>query len=72
MRIATKSIPAEIRQVIRGDPAGFLRAGAMMAGVTLAGAGHMSGRLRLYRTRRKTAGLRCAPAPVATTRREIP
>ena len=53
MRIATKSVPAEVRQAIRGDPAGFSRAGAMMAGVTLAGAGHLAGRLRLYRARRE-------------------
>ena len=72
MRIATKSIPAEIRQVIRGDPAGFLRAGAMMAGVTLAGAGHTSGKLRLFLNRRKTTGGRRAPAAIASPRREIP
>jgi glucosyl-dolichyl phosphate glucuronosyltransferase len=52
-RIATKSVSAEIRQVIRGDPAGMARVGAMMAGIALAGAGHMSGKVRLHWSRRK-------------------
>ena len=71
VKIATKCVPAEIRNVIRGDPAGLVRAGAMMAGITLAGAGHMSGKLRLYLSPQKNTGPRRAFAPIAAMRREI-
>jgi glucosyl-dolichyl phosphate glucuronosyltransferase len=52
IRTVTRDVPAEIRQAIRGDPSGLGRAGAMVAGITLAGAGHLSGKLRLRRSRR--------------------
>lgn len=47
IRTVTSGVPAEIRQIIRGDLSGFVRAGAMMVGITLAGIGHVSGKLRL-------------------------
>jgi glucosyl-dolichyl phosphate glucuronosyltransferase len=54
VRTLTTSVPAEIVQIIRGNPSGLARAGAMMAGITLAGAGHVSGKLRLRWPRRMT------------------
>ena len=51
----TRGVMAEIRHVIRGDPYGFVRIGAMTAGIALAGLGHVSGRLRLRRSRRVPA-----------------
>lgn len=53
MRALTAGIPAEIRQVIRGDLHGVLRAGAMTAGIALAGIGHLSGKFMLHWPRRK-------------------
>ena len=51
----TRGVLAEIRHVIRGDPYGFVRIGAMTAGIALAGLGHVSGQLRLRRSRRVPA-----------------
>ena len=45
-RTLTIGVLAEIRHVIRGDLYGLARVGAMIAGITLAGLGHLSGRLR--------------------------
>ena len=50
-RALTTGTLAEIRHVIRGDPYGLARIGAMAAGIALAGLGHLSGRLRLRRSR---------------------
>ena len=52
IRTVTTGVPAEIRQMARGDPSGLARAGAMLIGITLAGAGHVSGKWRLHRSRR--------------------
>ena len=46
-RTLTMGVLAEIRHVIRGDLSGLARVGAMVAGITLAGLGHLSGKLRL-------------------------
>jgi glucosyl-dolichyl phosphate glucuronosyltransferase len=46
-RTLTTGVLAEIRRVIRGDLYGLARAGAMIAGIALAGLGHLSGTLRL-------------------------
>jgi glucosyl-dolichyl phosphate glucuronosyltransferase len=54
-RTLTMGVLAEIRRVIRGDPYGLVRVGAMIAGIALAGLGHLSGRLRLRRPRRVPA-----------------
>jgi cellulose synthase/poly-beta-1,6-N-acetylglucosamine synthase-like glycosyltransferase len=54
-RTLTRGVLAEIRHVIRGDPCGLARIGAMTAGIALAGLGHMSGQLRLRRSRRVPA-----------------
>jgi glucosyl-dolichyl phosphate glucuronosyltransferase len=54
-RTLTTGTLVEIREVIRGDLYGFARVGTMMAGITLAGLGHTSGKLRLYRSRRVSA-----------------
>lgn len=50
-RTLTMGALAEIRDVIRGDLYGFVRVGAMISGIALAGIGHLSGRLRLRRSR---------------------
>lgn len=50
-RTLTMGALAEIRDVIRGDLYGFARVGAMISGIALAGIGHLSGRLRLRRSR---------------------
>ena len=54
-RALTRGVPAEIRHVIRGDPYGLARVSAMMAGIALAGLGHVSGQLRLRWSRRVPA-----------------
>jgi cellulose synthase/poly-beta-1,6-N-acetylglucosamine synthase-like glycosyltransferase len=46
-RTLTTGVLAEIRPVIRGDLYGLARVGAMIAGIALAGLGHLSGKLRL-------------------------
>ena len=46
-RTLTKGVLTEIRHVVRGDLYGLARIGAMIAGIALAGLGHLSGRLRL-------------------------
>ena len=53
-RTLTTSVPAETRNVIRGDLYGFARVGVMIAGIALAGCGHLSGKMRLQRSRRMT------------------
>lgn len=50
-RTLTTGVLAEVRQVMRGDLYGLARAGAMIAGITLAGLGHVSGQLRLRLSR---------------------
>ena len=52
-RTLTTGVLAEIRPVIRGDLYGLARVGAMIAGIALAGLGHLSGKLRLRRSRRE-------------------
>jgi glucosyl-dolichyl phosphate glucuronosyltransferase len=52
IRTVTTRVPAEIRQIVLGDPAGLARAGAMMMGIALAGLGHLSGKSRLFWSRR--------------------
>jgi glycosyltransferase involved in cell wall biosynthesis len=47
----TMGVLAEIRRAIRGDLYGLVRVGAMIAGIAFAGLGHLSGRLRLRRSR---------------------
>jgi glucosyl-dolichyl phosphate glucuronosyltransferase len=54
-RTLTTGVPTEIRQVIRGDLYGLARVGAMIAGIALAGLGHLSGKLRLRWSRRPPA-----------------
>jgi glucosyl-dolichyl phosphate glucuronosyltransferase len=54
-RTLTTGVLTEIRQVIRGDPYGLARVGAMVAGITVAGLGHLSGQLRRRRSRRVPA-----------------
>jgi glucosyl-dolichyl phosphate glucuronosyltransferase len=54
-RALTAGVLAEIRDVIRGDLYGLVRVGAMIAGIALAGLGHLSGQLRLRRSRRVAA-----------------
>jgi glucosyl-dolichyl phosphate glucuronosyltransferase len=51
-RTLTEGVRIEARNVIRGDLYGFVRIGAMVAGIALASAGHLSGKLRLYRSHR--------------------
>jgi glucosyl-dolichyl phosphate glucuronosyltransferase len=46
-RTLTTGVRAEMRHVIRGDLYGFARVGAMIAGIGLAGLGHVSGKVRL-------------------------
>ena len=62
-QIATKSIPAEARKVVRGDLYGLVRVGAMMTGIVLAGLGHLSGKLRTRLSRWPTI----AVMPIAPT-----
>jgi GT2 family glycosyltransferase len=54
-RTLTAGILDETRRVIRGDLYGFARIGSMIAGIALAGLGHLSGRLRLHLSRRVPA-----------------
>jgi glycosyltransferase involved in cell wall biosynthesis len=51
-RTLTMGVLAEIRHVIRGDLYGLARVGAMIAGIALAGLGHLAGKVRLRRPRR--------------------
>jgi glycosyltransferase involved in cell wall biosynthesis len=45
-RTLTTGVLTEIRHVVRGDLYGLARVGAMIAGIALAGFGHLSGKLR--------------------------
>jgi hypothetical protein len=54
-RALTTSVRTEVHYVIRGDLYGLARIGAMMAGIALAGLGHMSGKARLRWSRRVPA-----------------
>jgi cellulose synthase/poly-beta-1,6-N-acetylglucosamine synthase-like glycosyltransferase len=54
-RTLTTSVRTEVRHVFRGDLYGLARIGAMIAGIALAGLGHVSGKLRLRRSRRVPA-----------------
>src|SRR5262249_33810403 len=51
----TTGVLTEIRRIARGDMYGFARMGAMVAGIALAGLGHLSGKWRLRRSRRVPA-----------------
>lgn len=51
-RIVPTGILAEVGHVLGGDLYGVVRVSWMIAGVVLAGCGHLSGKLRLYRPRR--------------------
>jgi hypothetical protein len=51
-RALTMTIIIEARHVARGDLYGLARVGAMIAGIALAGFGHLSGKWHLYRSRR--------------------
>jgi glucosyl-dolichyl phosphate glucuronosyltransferase len=51
-QIITRGIPAEMHKTLRGDLYGLFRAGAMMAGIALAGLGHLSGKFRARWLRR--------------------
>jgi len=51
-RTLTTGVSVEIRYLIRGDLYGLARVGAMIAGIVLAGLGHLAGRLSLCRPRR--------------------
>ena len=53
-RIITRSIPAEVRQFLRGDMYGLVRTGVMVAGIMLAGLGHLSGKSKLLWSRRRS------------------
>ena len=44
-RTLTTGVLAEIRHVIRGDLYGLARVGAMIAGIAIAGLGHLSGKV---------------------------
>ncbi len=61
--IMTRGIPAEMHKTLRGDLYGLVRAGAMMAGIALAGLGHLSGKFRARWLRRP----RIAVTPTAPT-----
>jgi cellulose synthase/poly-beta-1,6-N-acetylglucosamine synthase-like glycosyltransferase len=50
-RIVPRGILVEVGRVVRGDGYGLVRIGAMIAGVGLAGFGHVSGKLSLARAR---------------------
>lgn len=50
-RVVPRGISREIRLACGGDLYGLVRASAMISGVALAGLGHISGKLRLYRSR---------------------
>jgi cellulose synthase/poly-beta-1,6-N-acetylglucosamine synthase-like glycosyltransferase len=54
-RTLTMGVLAEIRHVIRGDLYGLARVSAMIAGIAIAGLGHLSGQLRLRWSRRVPA-----------------
>jgi cellulose synthase/poly-beta-1,6-N-acetylglucosamine synthase-like glycosyltransferase len=54
-RTLTTGVRAEIRHLIRGDLYGLARVGAMIAGIALAGVGHLAGKLRLRWSRRAPA-----------------
>jgi hypothetical protein len=43
-RAVTKQLAADIRAGLRGDANGLLRMGAMIVGISMAGAGHLFGR----------------------------
>lgn len=66
VRTLRMGVPAEIRQTVRGDPYGLVRVGAMVLGILFAGSGHLSGRWRLYRSRR--VPVRARPPGVRTER----
>ncbi len=51
-RTLTTGVLAELRRVVRGDLYGLARVGAIVAGIAMAGLGHVSGQLRRRRPRR--------------------
>lgn len=59
-RTLSTGVVTELRQVMRGDLYGFARIGAMIAGIALAGLGHVSGQLR-----HRWSGARPLPTRVA-------
>jgi len=54
-RTLTLGVLAEIGHVIRGDLCGLARIGAMIAGIAIAGIGHLSGKFQLRWSRRVPA-----------------
>ena len=54
-RALTRGVLAEIRHVVRGDLYGLARVSVMIAGIALAGLGHVSGQFRLHWSRRVPA-----------------
>jgi glucosyl-dolichyl phosphate glucuronosyltransferase len=61
-QIMMSGIPAGVHQALRGDLYGLVRAGAMVAGIALAGLGHLSGRFRMRWLRRPAT----AATPIAS------
>ncbi|HXY28917.1 MAG TPA: glycosyltransferase family 2 protein [Acidimicrobiales bacterium] len=63
-RALTRGVPRALGQAFRGDPSGVGRAGAIVAGVALAGAGHLAGQGSLRaRQRRARPHVRRAVSP---------
>jgi glucosyl-dolichyl phosphate glucuronosyltransferase len=53
-RALTRGVPRALGQAVRGDPWGAARAGAILAGIALAGAGNLAGRGALMARRRRS------------------
>ena len=51
-RALTRGVPRSLGQAVRGDASGMGRAGAIVAGIALAGAGHLAGQGSLLARRR--------------------
>ena len=51
IKTLAKGVPTEMGDVVRGDPYGLARIGAMVAGIVLAGLGHLAGLLCLRKVR---------------------
>jgi glucosyl-dolichyl phosphate glucuronosyltransferase len=62
-RIIAKSVPTGISQTVRGDWYGLARVSAMLAGVMLAGLGHLSGRFQLRRMGRSAGAAMPCKSP---------
>ncbi|HXZ61345.1 MAG TPA: hypothetical protein VEG62_01295, partial [Acidimicrobiales bacterium] len=55
-RALTRGVPRALGQAVRGDPWGAARASAIVAGIALAGAGHLAGQGSLLASRRRARG----------------